>query len=142
MLFGPVAALVFGFIADILGFLVISPGTFFPGYTLSAMLGAFIYSIFLYRTRITVLKIFLAKLTVNVFVNSILGSLWLHIMLYNPEIENSKTFIVYLTGGFLKNMILLPFEVVLLVIMFKRIIPISKSFNLISDDVSNEIKLI
>ncbi|MFA5542989.1 MAG: hypothetical protein WDA47_04395, partial [Bacilli bacterium] len=32
MLFGPVAALVFGFIADILGFLVISPGTFFPGY--------------------------------------------------------------------------------------------------------------
>ncbi|MFA5542808.1 MAG: folate family ECF transporter S component, partial [Bacilli bacterium] len=120
----------------------ISPGTFFPGYTLSAMLGAFIYSIFLYRTRITVLKIFLAKLTVNVFVNSILGSLWLHIMLYNPEIENSKTFIVYLTGGFLKNMILLPFEVVLLVIMFKRIIPISKSFNLISDDVSNEIKLI
>lgn len=138
MLFGPIVALVFGFIADILGFLMQggASGAFFPGYTLSAMLGAFIYSIFLYRTRITVLKIFLAKFMVNVVVNITLGSLWLYIM------YGKKTFWVYLVGGFFKNMILLPFEVILLYIMLNRLIPISKNFNLISDEVDSKIKLI
>lgn len=137
MLFGPIIALGFGFIADILGFLMQGgiAGPFFPGYTLNAILAAFIYAIFFYRTNITVLKIFLAKLIVNIFVNVILGSLWLSVL------YGKKTYWLYLTGGLIKNLVLIPLEVVLLVILFKKIIPISKTFNLLSPEVSDEVKL-
>lgn len=137
MLFGPIIALGFGFIADILGFLMQGglAGPFLPGYTLNAILSAFIYAIFFYRTNITVLKIFLAKLIVNLLVNVVLGSLWLTIL------YGKKTYWLYLTGGLVKNLVLLPLEVVLLVILFKKIIPISKTFNLLSPEVSDEVKL-
>ena len=42
---GPVAALVVGFAEDILGFVLHPTGAFFPGYTLSTMLGLFFYAL-------------------------------------------------------------------------------------------------
>ena len=138
-LFGPLVALTTGFIADILGFFVSSlvvPFPFFPGYTITAMLTAFIYSLFLYRTKITFLRIFLAKFIINIFINALLGSVWLYIM------YGKKTYWLYLYSGLLKNIILLPFEVICLYIVFQRIIPIAKSFNLIQYDVDEKIKII
>ena len=46
---GPVLGIVFGFAEDILSFFVTGGGgcPFFPGYTLTTMLGVFIYSLFL-----------------------------------------------------------------------------------------------
>ena len=140
MLFGPYVALTTGFIADILGFFVsssIAPVAFpfFPGYTVSAMLGAFIYSLFLYRTNISFLRIFLAKFINNIFVNALLGSLWLYAM------YGKKTFWLYLYGGLLKNIILLPFEVICLYILFEKMIPIAKAYDLINYEISDKIKI-
>lgn len=139
MLFGPLVALTTGFIADILGFFVsssITPFPFFPGYTITAMLTAFIYSLFLYRTKITFLRIFLAKFIINIFVNALLGSVWLYIM------YGKKTYWLYLYGGLIKNIILLPFEVICLYIVFQRVVPIAKSFDLIQYDVDDKIKIL
>ncbi|MBR5390304.1 MAG: folate family ECF transporter S component, partial [Clostridia bacterium] len=51
---GPIAALVFGFADDLLGFMIHPSGAFFFGYTLSAMLGMLYYALGLYRAKITV----------------------------------------------------------------------------------------
>lgn len=137
-MFGPIVAIPCGIIADVLGYFISggAGGEFFPGYTLSSVLGAVIFSLFLYRTRVSVLKLFLSKLVINLFVNAFLGAIWL-VVLYG-----NKPFPIYLWAGITKNLILLPIEVLILIIVFKKIIPMSKNYGFISPKVSNEIKLI
>ena len=122
---GPVAGLVSGAVTDIVSFLLNSKGyAFFPGYTLSAMLGMFVFGIFLYRQKITILRLFLAKFCINLFVNALLGSVWSAMMM-------SKGYIYYFTQSIIKNTILLPIEVTILVLLFNLLIPVLERKNLI-----------
>ena len=122
---GPVAALVSGFVTDIVSFMLDSKGySFFPGYTLSEMLGIFIYALFFYRQRITITKIFCAKFLVNYGVNALLGSLWSTMIM-------SKGYWFYFSQSVIKNTILLPFEVLALTLLFNLLIPVLSSKNLI-----------
>ncbi|MBQ7889376.1 MAG: folate family ECF transporter S component [Erysipelotrichaceae bacterium] len=113
---GPVMALICGFAADIINFILFPSGAFFFGYTLSAMLGAFIFALFLWDTKITILKLALSRIIITLFVNILLGSVWTS-MLY------SKGFIYYVIKSAVKNLALLPIEIILIVLMFKVILP-------------------
>lgn len=115
---GPVAALVYGFVADILGFIIHPTGGFFPGYTLSGMLGALLYALFFYRAKISIPRIFLCKLSVNVLVNILLGSLW-SAMLY------SKGYYYYLANSIVKNLVLLPLETIVMAVIIGAMLPIA-----------------
>jgi ECF transporter S component (folate family) len=116
MICGPVIALISGFIGDILGYIVTPSGIFFPGYTLSSMLGGLTFALFLYRARISVLRILLSKLCVNLFVNMLLGSVW-------SAVQFGKGYYSYLAKSAAKNILLLPFEVILLTLFFQLAIP-------------------
>ncbi|MBR2825056.1 MAG: folate family ECF transporter S component, partial [Solobacterium sp.] len=109
---GPIAGVFSGAITDIVSFMIAPSGPFFLGYTLSSMLGSFIYALFFYRTTITLPKIIFAKGFVNYGVNVLLGSLW-SMMLY------SKGFIYYASKSIIKNTLLLPIEVIALYFVFK-----------------------
>lgn len=113
---GPIVALCYGFCSDILGFIIHPSGAFFPGYVLSSMLGCLIYALFLFRQRITVIKLFLCKLSVNILVNVCLGSLWSCIIM-------GKGYYYYFAKSVLKNTLMLPFEVLLLYIVLKALLP-------------------
>mgnify|MGYP004703054005 FL=1 len=126
MVYGPVLALASGFASDLLSFFLVSDGSaFFFGYTLSTMLGALISALFLYRTRITVLRIALTRLCVDLFVNVLLGALWSS-MLY------SKGYYYYLAKSIVKNAIMLPIEIVLLVLVLQLLVPIAARIPVIS----------
>ena len=73
---GPVMGLVFGFVEDILGFILHPTGEFFPGYTLSTMAGVLVYALCFFRRRITVVRLIAANLLVNLLVNAAMGSIW------------------------------------------------------------------
>lgn len=73
---GPYMGLLYGFVEDILGYMVNPKGAFFIGYTISTMAGMFVYSVCFYRRRMSVLRIMAANLFVNVFVNAFLGTMW------------------------------------------------------------------
>ena len=73
---GPVMGLVFGFVEDILGFILHPTGEFFPGYTLSTMAGVLVYALCFFRRRITVVRLIAANLLVNLLVNAAMGSVW------------------------------------------------------------------
>ena len=75
MVGGPITALVFGCAEDTISFMIKPSGPYFPGYTLTTMLGTMIYALFLYRAKPTVVRIFFAKLFTNVL-NVTLGALW------------------------------------------------------------------
>lgn len=124
---GPAAGLVSGLISDLLGVMLFPTGPFFIGYTITAMLAAMIWGLFLYDTKITVLKLAGAKFVINCFVNVLLGSLWSS-MLY------SKGYIFYATNSLIKNTVLLPIEIIILVAVFSVMIPILKRRNLIREE--------
>lgn len=113
---GPFVALLSGCAADLLSFFIFPMGApFFPGYTLTAMLSAFIYALFFFRAQISVVRIILCKLIINVGVNVLLGSIW-RTMLYG------KGYLFYVGTSLIKNTILLPVEVLVLFLVFSLLL--------------------
>ncbi len=122
---GPLLALACGFSVDMLGMLIHPSGAFFFGYTLSTMLTGLIYALFFYKTRITLMKIILAKSIVNIFINAILGSVWTTMLFSNG-------FIYYVSASLTKNLILLPLEIIVLYLVFKAILPMLYRLKLVN----------
>ena len=126
LVYGPVGALVFGAAEDTLSFLLSSGGyPYFPGYMLTTMLGCLTYALFFYRTKITVVKIFLAKLLTNLQ-NVFLGSLW-------SAILYSKGYLYYMTSSAVKNLISLPIYTLFLVLVFQALLPVMHKIGIIPD---------
>ena len=78
----------FGAALDIIKYLIKPEGAFFPGFTVSAALGGIIYGAFLYRRKLAIARVFAAQLTVKVFVNLLLNTLWLNMLYgkgFNPD---------------------------------------------------------
>ena len=121
---GPVAGLISGAVTDLVGFMIFPSGPFFFGYTITSMLGVFLYALFLYRQKITILRLALCKFSVSALCNVILGSLW-SAMLY------SKGYLFYLTNSLIKNAVLLPVEIMILVLVFNVMIPVLTKSRLI-----------
>ena len=109
MLYGPVVGMMTGFCTDVLGFLL-SPNNnagYFPGYTLTAIVGGLIYGLTLYKGKPTLGRCIAAKLSVNLLCNIGLNGLW-------SVIVYQKGFWALLPGRLYKNLVLLPLEVGLL----------------------------
>ena len=125
MVCGPVLGAVFGVAEDLLSFFLTGGGgyPFFPGYTLTTMLGMIFYSLFLYRSKVTVRRVFLAKLVTNVQ-NVLLGALW-------SSILYGKAYIVMASGSALKNLIMLPVQTALLVLLFSAVMPVLRRMKLV-----------
>ena len=123
---GPVLGLAFGAAEDLLSFFLTGGGgyPFFPGYTLTTMMGVFLYALFFYRQEITIRRIFVAKLITNVQ-NVLLGALW-------SSILYGKAYLVIAGGSAVKNLIMLPFQTVILVVLFSAVMPVLGRMGLVS----------
>ena len=117
---GPVLGLLFAFAEDILSFFLTGGGgyPFFPGYTLTTMLGVLTYALFLYRAPLRIWRIFCAKLLTNVQ-NVVLGALWMAILNSNGRFS-LETWYASASLSAAKNLIMLPVQTVLLVILLRR----------------------
>lgn len=116
MVGGPLNALVFGAAEDTISFLIHPSGPYFPGYMLTTMLGTFLYALFLYRTDVTPVRVFMAKLCTNAL-NVTLGALW-------SAILYGKGYLYYATTSLVKNVIMLPIQTVMLCALFAALMPI------------------
>ncbi len=125
MVCGPVAALGVGFVMDILGFLARPMGAFFPGYTVTTMVTMLIYALGFYNQRLTIPRIAITKLVVNVVCNICLNSFWNSILM-------GKAFTVFLVGSATKNLLLWPVEVIVMVLIFRLVTPIMEKYKLIA----------
>ena len=80
-LFGPVWGSIGGGISDLVSSALFgNQGGFFLGFTLSAMIGPFIYGLVFYQKPVKVWRIILATLLVTVVVNIGLNTLWVHLL--------------------------------------------------------------
>ena len=121
---GPVLGLVYGFAEDILGFILQPTGDFFFGYTLSTMAGVLVYALCFYRARITVLRLTVANLLVNVLVNAVIGSLW-------TMMVRGGGYWGWFTVSLSKNLVTVVPKVILLAVLFRAILPILQQMGVI-----------
>ena len=108
--------MLYGGAEDILGWVVHPGGAFFPGYTLNTVLAMLAYSLCLYRQKITLWRVVLAKLVTNYPISVGLGCLW-------SSILYGKAYMVYLPVSLLKNTLYLPFQVLLLYMTLSALAP-------------------
>ena len=129
---GPVLGLLFAFAEDNLSFFLTGGGgyPYFPGYTLTTMLGVFTYALFFYRAPLTVRRIFCAKLLTNVQ-NVVLGALWMAILNSSGEFSLA-TWYASASLSAVKNLIMLPVQIALLALLFSGLLPALRRSGLVS----------
>lgn len=121
---GPVLGMAYGFAEDILGFILQPTGEFFFGYTLSTMAGVLVYALCFYRARITVLRLVIANLLVNVFVNALMGSVWTMMI-------RGGGYWGWFTVSLGKNLATIVPKVILLYILYQALLPILQQMRVI-----------
>ena len=120
MTFGPVVAIAAAAITDTLGAVLFPSGPYFFPFIFVEIAGSLIFSLFLYRTRVTVLRVVLSRFCISFFVNLVLQTP-IMILYYN----------MYLGGGYawidlpriIKNLVLFPFEALVLVFFLRYAMP-------------------
>lgn len=113
LLYGPVVTGCIGAITDILKYLVKPNGGFFPGFTLSEFILGFLFGLFFYQRKITLARVFAAKLTANIAHQFIFDTI-VAVRMYGDA------FIVLLSGRIVKNLVMLPIETGLLYFLIKK----------------------
>lgn len=105
-LFGPAAASVFGGALDIIKFIANPDGTYFPGFTISAIVAGIIYGAMYYGKNPGLIRVLIASLIVNVIVNIGLNTIWLAIM-YGYD---GMKFLTVLKARAIKNLVMTPID--------------------------------
>lgn len=114
MLCGPVCGIIVGGLGDVLSFLIAPMGYYFPGWTVSGILVGMLYGLFLYKAKKPLLSIIICEITIGLFVEVALGSLWL-------LIQFNKAFLLMAGLRGLKTLVAIPIETVL-VFFFSKIL--------------------
>lgn len=131
---GPVMGLAYGFVEDILGFILDPSGDFFFGYTLSTMAGMLVYALCFYRAKITVWRIVLANILVNILVNAAMGSVWTMVM-------RGGGYWGWFTFSLAKNLVTIIPKSIVLYVLFQALLPILQRMELIPKQVEGRIKV-
>lgn len=76
MLFGVVPAVTVAVVADIIGALLFSAGSFYFGYTLTAFLTGLFYGLFLHKKNLSVARVALCQALVSIVCFALLNSIW------------------------------------------------------------------
>ena len=120
MLFGPVAGMLEGAVADFFGYLLYPKGPYFPGFMFSAMTTGLLFGLFFYQKKCTLPKIIGCRLLNIVLVNIVMDSLWLYVLYHNGVIAQIPARIV-------KSLVELPFDVVIIFGMGKALERVKKA---------------
>lgn len=115
ILCGPVASGIIGALGDLFCFILAPMGAYFPGWTINGLLVGLLYGMFLFECKRFMPSLVICEIVTGVFVEIILGSLWLYI-------QFSKAF--WITAGVrgIKTLIAIPIETALIIIFEKAII--------------------
>ncbi len=120
MLLGPVVSGAVGGLGDLISFILNGQGgAYFPGWTLNSIITGLIYGVFLYKNNTSLKNIVTAKIIILLFVEILLGTLWLNIQFGWPIAAT-------LTTRAITNTLSAPLEIALMFVVgstLKRILP-------------------
>ncbi len=113
MLYGPAPAGMMAAVSDFLGAMLFPRGTYFPGFSFSALITGLILGIFLYRNAGTV-KVAAAVILDSLITTLFLNTLWLSI-LYGSDFRG------LLSARFLQALVLFPVKFIVLSLLVKLV---------------------
>lgn len=116
-IYGPAVGFVSGAACDTISFLIKPSGPYNPAFMLIEALGSFLYGIFLYRSRVSIVRLFLSKFSVSLICNIFLTPLFLSLMYGNKSLS------ALMASRILKNAIMLPIETAVLAVLFAVMLP-------------------
>ena len=106
MLFNPWISGAIAAATDIIGFAIAPRGEYFFGYTLTAFLSGFVYSVFLYKKEVTLKRVVMATVINVVFLNMGLNTLW-------ASMTTGKAFIAIAVPRIVKNLVDIPLRIMI-----------------------------
>ncbi len=127
MIYGPVVGFFAGAVSDTLGCLIHPVGPYFFPFIFSEMLSSFLFGIFLYRTKITPMRVVWSRFAVTVLCNLTLDPL---IMLWYNSLMYGKPYKLFTVPRLVKNIALFPAQAVLLILFLGALLPVTNRFNL------------
>lgn len=130
MTFGPVVAVVAAAITDTLGCILFPTGPYFFPFILEEIAGSLIFSLFLYRTKVTATRVILSRFCIDFFVNILLHTPLM--MLYYKMIMH-KSYVAFQLPHIVKNLLMFPVEGFLLTLFLALMLPILVKGRLIFD---------
>ena len=132
MVFGPVVAMVAAAISDTLGCLLFPSGPYFFPFIFTEIAGSLIFALFLYRAKITVLRVTLSRFCIDFFVNIVLNTpiMWLYY-----QMVMGKNYAIFDWMRIVKNLVMFPIESVLLVLFLGVVVPPTRKLGYLVSDV-------
>lgn len=135
IIYGPLVGLAVGAVSDTLGCIFFPTGLYFFPYIFVEMSSSFIFGLFFWKRPISVTNSIAAKFTVNLFCNIILNSIfykWYCFYFFGMEKAAAYNIINLIRIG--KNLVLFPFEAVLITLFLSAMLPALKSLKLLPKD--------
>ncbi len=124
---GPKYSAIISGLADLIGALLFPFGTFFIGYTISAIAKGLIYGLILYKgeeeytDKWLIVRLIIACTLVVVLVQFLMNSLWIFI-------TTDKAFLPILTARITTEAIMIPVQIVTMFVLIKILKPITKKY--------------
>ena len=112
--FGPGVGAIFDASMDVIKYFLNPDGAFFPGFTLSAILRGVIYGSFLYRRKISFIRVLIPEIIDKTFINVGLNTLWLNILYV-------KGFLALLPNRIILNLVELPLDTIVAYLILKTV---------------------
>ena len=123
ILYGPVIAAIGYGLADLIGAWLLPTGTFFPGFTVSAVLTGLIFGWILYKKEVTIARALLASALVCLIVNLLINTYWLTFII-------GKGFKVLLASRAIKEVVAIPVMTLLIVLIDRYVLRHIKNMNI------------
>lgn len=127
MIYGPVMAAICAVITDVLGFLQNPDGVYFVPFVLTEVAGSVIFALFLYRAKVTPVRVMLSRFCICFFVNVVLQTPIM--MWYYSLYMGGKSFALTIPG-IIKNLFMFPIESVVLTLFLSILVPITNRLGL------------
>jgi len=140
MIFGPVVAIPAAIISDTIGFMIFPNGDYFLPFVLTEIASTLVYSLCLYRAKVTTGRVILARFIICFFVNMILQTLiiaWQYTYMGNPESAKSQILGIFTASRLFKNLFFFPIESVVMTLFLRALVPVTYRAKLTYDKDSN-----
>ena len=134
MIFGPVVAIPAAMISDTIGFMIWPTGDYFLPFMLTEIAGTLFYALFLYRAKVTPVRVILARFCICFFVNVVLQQFiyaWYYTYIGNPDGAKESIMGILTVTRIFKNLAMFPIEAVVITLFLKVLIPVARRAKLV-----------
>ena len=133
MIFGPVVAIPAAIVSDTIGFIIFPTGDYFLPFVLTEIASTMIYALFLYRAKVTPIRVMLARFCICLFVNVMLQQVifaWQYTYMGNPDKAKESIEGIMAVARIFKNLCFFPIETVVLTLFLKVLVPVTNRMKL------------